>query len=1110
MTPEERVAPWLARHLVDRRTPLPPVGQEERFGGTLVRLDIPDFSSRPDRQAPAPARTQEQAAAEDLAAAVEEAFRPIFYAVDRHGGSLASLEGDAVLALFRGPGHAIRGRCAMDDILAVRPKLHAAIASGQVRAMQLGGGEQRHELLYGPALQALEQLESDSAAIALDYDEPGTAEGPLQTPPDAVLAMFVPSGLRGLAPPTPVHRRIVALFIATPLDSAGLAYRTLAEEAEAHHIVLLKVRAEGERAIVLAVAGIPTAGEDDATRALAYALAARDRLADAEGIRARFAMADGPVLALVLGDSTRLAWDVLGDCVNVAYRLLAHAQPAEIVATSALVEAVREALAGPAEAVTVRGKARPVAARVVLGLSTPRRAQADPAYARRRELTQLDAQLDANQPVVIVGAAGQGKRYLWQEWAARNPSWRVLRATCRDHGAVRPLAPFIGTVRRLAGEAPTRTALQAALRTLPGMDDRATAVLDAFVASGAPQLGAVTSALRQLFVGLAEAGPTLLVFEDLQWADEDAIALLHRLLGEGARTPLRVVVTARPRTRLPAGVTTIELSPLSVEAAKALVTPLLGERAADPTVIARILDRAHGSPRELVALADAARRGRDDLPESIEAWYAARIDTLDPAAREVLERAAILGRTVDQGLLRRLSADVPRAEEGLRALFDERLLIPDEVGARVAFDREATREIAYMRMTTPRRRQLHTRVGRVLQARSAAGAPVAPEVLAWHLSRSDAPAEAIEPLVEASRRALAHGRPRLALSHSEQATRIARTHRPGALPQVQRALGDAMLALGRADLALEAFRNVGDAGLHAEVAAALVGAGFAREALTAVAGLPGAMAAAVRARALSELGDPGAAAAHAQALASAGTPEDRARALRFYGADLVRHDRFTEALEVLEEAVTAAQRTPDPAGRADALDLYGGVLALVGNVERAVASHRSALTIREVLGRPEGVAGTLRRLGRVESRTQHAGRALGHLVAARSILRDAGLESRLGRIEVDLAEVRWRRGEIQHARQHLAAAIDVSGRTRARRELLDALTTDDDARPVAISRALELCERDRWRSGVLLATALQARAERDTVALAAVFADLRNLRHAEFSAMTERWLTEAP
>lgn len=1104
-TPLELIAPWLPRHLVERRTALPEVGQEEHFTGTLVRFDIRDFTSRADRVTGEGRRVRERDAAEDLAAAVEEAFGPIFYAVDRHGGSLASLEGDGVLALFRGPHHSARAHRTLDDVVAVRPKLHAASASGQIRALHLGGGEQRHELLHGPALLDLEQLESDSKAIALDFDDPGAREGGLVGPSESDLLRFVPPALRGIANPAPEHRQVVAVFIAAPIAVAGVVYRALAEEAEAHHLVLLKVRTAQGQIVALALAGVPTSAEDDGARAVGFALAARNRLVDTDGVDVRFTMAHGTVLALVIGDGTRLAWDAIGDCVNVASRLLSEAKYGEIVATSSLVEAVRETLAGPSVAVTVRGKARPIAVRRVLGVRSPLRTTPDLGYARPRELAQLDAHLAANEPVCVLGAAGQGKRHLWQEWAARNPHWRVMRATCRGHGAVRALAPFIGAIRRLGGEAPTRTALQAAFRGLPGMDDRATSILDAFVGSGAPQLTAVTAAIRQLVTGLAGSSPTLLVFEDLQWADEDACALLERLIADASRSGLRLLVTARPRTRLPAGVRVIDIGPLSLATSREMVRGLLASRGTDDALVQQILQRGNGSPRELVALANAAMRGEEDLPESMEAWYAARIDTLDLPAREVLERAAILGRSLDQGLLRRLSADVPRAEEGLRTLFDQRLLIADDIGARVAFDREATREIAYMRMASPRRRQLHTRVGRVLQARCAAGAPVAPEVLAWHLSRSDVPTEALPPLADASKRALAHGRPRLALAHAEQAVRIARQHAPAALPEAQRTLGDAMLALGRGDLAVEAFRNAGDATLSVEVAATLVGAGFAREALRGVANQPGAMAAAVRARALSLLGDPSAGEAHAQALAAAGTLEDRARALRFYGADLTQNDRFTAAIDVLQEAEIAAQRAGETVGRAEALDLLGAVLTLVGEPDRAITLHRQALSLREREGNAEGIASTLRRLGRAESHTSHAGRALGHLVAARALTRDAGLESRLPTLEVDLAEVRWRRHELAHARRHLEGAIGLSGRPRARAALLTALTATADECPVATARAIEICTLDRWSAGTLFATAWQAAQESDTAALDALHSELATLRHAEFTRLVGSW-----
>lgn len=1112
MTPREFPASWLPRHLAERRTPLPEVDQEEAFDGTLVRFDIANFSSRPDRMRrdSQPSSRPDRDAAEDLAAVVERAFHPIFYAVDRHGGSIASLEGDAVLALFRGPMHEQRARRSLQDVLAVQPDLHTGLATGEVRALHLGGGEQRAEILHGPALSALEQVERDETVNVLRRSPPRAEERTYAPADDATLLRFIPPSLRDFPPQPPVHRRLVAVFVSAPLSAAAVTYRMLAEEAESNHVLLLKVRAERGQMIALVVAGAPAAAADDARRALAFASACRNRLSEGPGVLARFGVAEGPMLTLVLGDGSRLSWDVLGDAVNVAYRLAGEAGRAEILATTGVVEAVRGVVAGPTETIQLRGKARPTAVRRILGVETLDPHIVDPDYPRATELARLESALTSGQPVAIVGAAGQGKRYLWREWAARHPTWRILRATCRNQGAVRPLAPYLGTIRRLGGEAPSRTALKAALRASPGMDDRLTAVLDGFVASGAPQLSAVVAAIRQLLTGLPRSGPTLLVVEDIQWADDDAAALTQRLVTESTRSGLRVVLTARPRTKLPEGVDTIQLGGLSADAAARLVRARLGDRAADEALVREIVRRGNGTPRDLTALADAARGGAEQLPESMELWYASRLDALDPTAREVLERAAILGRTLSQGLLRRLSADVPRAEEGLRALYDQRLLVLDEVGGRVAFEREATREIAYMRMTSARRRQLHTRVGRVLQARAASGAPVAPEVLAWHLSRSDAPAEAVKPLVDAARRALAHGRPKLALSHSEQAVRIARQHDVATLPAVHRALGETMLALGRADLALEAYRNVGDAALGVEVAGALVAAGFAREALDAVGDQNTAMACAVRARALSLLRDPRADEAHARALAAAANPDEHARALRFYGADLLRHDRFDDALQVLREAVRAAGTVGEPQGRADAHDLLGAVQAVVGELSDAIMSHRTALGLREAVGRPDHIASTLRRLGRAESRSERTGSALGHILAARALMRDAGLDSRLNRVEVDLAEVRIRRGEPEHARRHLTDAADLTGRSRARHAVLSALVAPAGERPLVSARAQELCDLDRWRTGTLFMAAYIAWQDGDQGLLTANQAELARLRHAEFALVALSWLGRGP
>jgi tetratricopeptide (TPR) repeat protein len=639
--------------------------------------------------------------------------------------------------------------------------------------------------------------------------------------------------------------------------------------------------------------------------------------------------------------------------------------------------------------------------------------------------------------------------------------------------------------------------VQAALRELLGGADRAASVLLALVSDGAPQVGATMSALRQLFGALASAGETLLVVEDVQWADADSREFIARLCADAPRLRLRVLLTGRPRTPLPSGLATLQLRPLEAAAARALVESVAPDLT--QAMVARVLERGEGNPRDLAALAEAARGGGTSLPESIEGWYAARIDALSGPAREVLERTAVLGRTAEAGLVRRMCADLPRAEAALQEVLSRRLLVSVPGGRHLSFDREMMREIAYMRMTSARRRQLHLRAGRALRGRGEAGAAVAPEVVAWHLARSDAPLEAVGPLVEAARRSLAHGRPRIALAHAEGAARIGEAHGGPLAGDAQRVLGDVWLELGRADLAVEAWRAAGDGA--GQQGAALVAAGFAREALAAVEGDGGAMAAAVRARALSHLGDPRASLAHVEALRGAGTAEERARALRFYGADLASGDRPDDALEVLRAAVEAAGG--DPAARADALDLLSGVHRVRGSIPAALAGHREALALREQVGDAGAVADTLRGMGVAESIDLRHAAALGHLLAARSVLRDAGLDSRVPRVEVSLAEAAIRRGDPARARSHLERASDVAGRGRVRRALAHALAEEDSlARARWAEQALQLARADRWRSAAALAEGIAAASRGDGEGVAAALRTLTDLTHLEFA----RWL----
>src|SRR5205085_2804757 len=126
--------------------------------------------------------------------------------------------------------------------------------------------------------------------------------------------------------------------------------------------------------------------------------------------------------------------------------------------------------------------------------------------------------------------------------------------------------------------------------------------------------------------------------------------------------------------------TSIELVPLDADESEELATALLGETAVPPAQRSLLLEKAGGNP---LFLEETARALTDDagaierIPDSVQALVAARIDALDPGEKQLLQRAAVLGRTFWQGALERLAPDLDVAD-GLDALLERDLIVPEE------------------------------------------------------------------------------------------------------------------------------------------------------------------------------------------------------------------------------------------------------------------------------------------------------------------------------------------------------------------------------------------------------------------------------------------------
>jgi hypothetical protein len=446
---------------------------------------------------------------------------------------------------------------------------------------------------------------------------------------------------------------------------------------------------------VMAVFGIPLAHEDDALRACRAAVEMRDALPEL-GIRGRIGMNTGEV---VTGTSERLA---TGDAVNVAARLEQAAEPGEVLIGEATHELVRGAvLAEAVEPLALKGKSEPVPAlRLVSVLDAPERSHASRFVGRDRELAQLAeawarAQEQAScELVTVVGDAGVGKSRLVAE-ALASFNAHVVRGRCLPYGEGITYWPVVEVVKQLAG-LPSDPAAAAAIRSLLGESDVGT--------SG----DEIAWAFRKL---LEEQAPLVVVFDDLQWGEETFLDLIESTALLSAEAPLLLLCMARPELvdQRPSWPAPSRLDPLPPEAADALIGDAVSHELRD-----RIAHASAGNPlfiSEMLAM--AAEDAEVEVPPTLKALLAARLDQLDEAERRVLERGSVEGEIFHRGGVQALSPEETQVTTRLAALVRRQLLRPDH--AQIAgddgyrFRHLLIRDAAYDALPKAVRADLHAR-----------------------------------------------------------------------------------------------------------------------------------------------------------------------------------------------------------------------------------------------------------------------------------------------------------------------------------------------------------------------------------------------------------------
>jgi class 3 adenylate cyclase/tetratricopeptide (TPR) repeat protein len=569
---------------------------------------------------------------------------------------------------------------------------------------------------------------------------------------------------------------------------------------------------------IMALFGAPLAHEDHAVRACYAALRMQDlvtryaeeaRRAHGVNVQIRVGLNSGEVVVRAIGSDLRMDYTAVGQTTHLAARMEQFASPGSILLTPATLSLVEGYVAvkslGP---VPVKGLAAAVEVFEVTGAGPARtRLQA----AARRGLTRFvgrDAELEQlrraqqladnghGQVAAIVAEAGVGKSRLVYEFTHSHhlQNWLVLEGASASYGKATSYLPVIDllkgyfkiqdrddlreirekvTGKLLALDESLKPTLPALLALLDvPVDDAAWQALDP-----GQRRQRTLDAVRRLLLREAREQPLLLIFEDLHWIDSETQALLDGLVESLGSARLLLLVNYRPEYQHAWGSKTsysqMRLDALPAESAGELLDALLGD---DPGLapVKELLVR-RGNPffleetvRTLVETkALAGERGQYRLtqpiqaiqvPPTVQAMLAARIDRLPPEDKHLLQTASVIGKGVPLALLQAI-AELP--DEALRRGLDhlqaaeflyETGLYPD---LEYAFTHALTHEVTYGGLLQERRRELHAWIVDAIETlhRDRLGEQI--ERLAHHALRGELREKAVHYLRQAGGKAAA-------------------------------------------------------------------------------------------------------------------------------------------------------------------------------------------------------------------------------------------------------------------------------------------------------------------------------------------------------------------
>jgi class 3 adenylate cyclase/tetratricopeptide (TPR) repeat protein len=567
---------------------------------------------------------------------------------------------------------------------------------------------------------------------------------------------------------------------------------------------------------VMAIFGVPDAHEDDPVRAVRAARKMHRLVAEMApkiGIPAwtALSMHSGINTGLVVTgktDAERGIHGTAGDTVNVASRLCGLAKADEIVLGSETYRYVEgyfecEAL-GPAE---LKGKAENLRIFKVLSpkekpLTVHRlsgiRAQLTGRDQEMAELREASERLLKGQGAIIsvIGDPGTGKSRLIEEFKETlKTQWFEGHAYPYAQNA--PFSLFrdlLNGVFAVAEEDPpglVREKLESRIREITGDGADIVPHVGNLYSLHYDELAQITpehwkslfgSAVTEILSGLTCLAPTIVIFEDLQWADPSSVELLRQLLGNFT-FPCLFLCVYRPQFSLFTGVQTavvgrryheMRLNDLSSSESLQMVRSLLDAETIPPDLQRVFQDKVQGNPfyleevinglvdsGALVREGDAWKLTREmsvtEVSSTIYGVIGARLDRVEKEAKHVLQEASVIGRSFPFEILKRTTTLIDQCERAVSGL--ERL---DFIRVRsmdpeleYMFKHALTQEVVYNGLLKKERRDIHVRVARVMEEVFRDRLPEFYETLAYHYRQGESPAKAVEYLMKSGEKSLA-------------------------------------------------------------------------------------------------------------------------------------------------------------------------------------------------------------------------------------------------------------------------------------------------------------------------------------------------------------------